>query len=164
MADANKVLERINSERYRWVDIQYTDILGFFKNVTIPTRSLDVASFKEGAVTVDRNSVLYDTGDSLTLTPDPETFAVIPWEPSTVRLIANTNSPLDPRQLLIKTKELESKAKLTFHLGSEVDFYVMDSLITDNSHFSYGAYFDSRELTMSQYGGEFEKVIADIKQ
>ncbi len=155
-ADANTVIDKINADRYRWVDIHYTDILGYMKCVTIPARNLEPSSFKEGIITVDRNSMFYEGGDYVKLIPDADTFAVIPWEPSTVRLIASADSPLDPRTLLSKTKELEAKLKLSFEVGAEIDFLVMDSLVTDNSHFSYGAYFDGRELTMSQYDGEIE--------
>ncbi|MEM0438061.1 MAG: glutamine synthetase family protein [Candidatus Micrarchaeia archaeon] len=157
MSDATKVIERINADRYRWIDIQYTDMLGHFKSITLPARMLEAQSFKEGVITVDRNSVLYEYGEDVVLTPDPSTFAIIPWEPSTVRLIASTNAPNDPRTILGKAQALEQKLKLGFRIGSELDYYLLDSMITDASKFSYGAYFDSRELPVSQYDGEFEK-------
>ncbi|MCX8200161.1 MAG: glutamine synthetase beta-grasp domain-containing protein [Candidatus Micrarchaeota archaeon] len=149
------VLERINADRYRWVDIQYTDFLGFFKTVTIPAKSLDTDSFKEGVFSVDRKSVSYTDGDSVTLIPDAGTFAVIPWEPSTVRFIASTTSPVDPRNTLGKL--LSRDQKLAYSIGTEVDFYIVDAMVTDSSKFSYGAYFDARELAMSQYDGEFQQ-------
>ncbi|MEM3364678.1 MAG: glutamine synthetase family protein [Candidatus Micrarchaeia archaeon] len=149
------VLERINADRYRWVDIQYTDFLGFLKTVTIPARHLNTDSFKEGIFSVDRKSVSYTEGDSVTLIPDPDTFAVIPWEPSTVRLIASTTSPADPRNAL--SKLISKDQKLSYSIGSEIDFYIVDAMVTDSSKFSYGAYFDARELAMSQYDGEFQQ-------
>ncbi len=154
--DASKVLDQINADRYRWVDLQYTDVLGFFKTVTIPSRNLDVDSFKVGGAVIDNYSMFYDSGEHLPLIPDPNTYAVVPWEPSTVRLIARTNSPYDPRNLLSNAQDLGKKHKISFELGTEMDFYIMDSLVTDVSHFSYGAYMDSREIAMSQYDGEFE--------
>lgn len=157
LMDAAKVLDQINADRYRWVDLQYTDLLGFFKTLTIPSRDLDVDSFKVGAAVLDYNSMFYDSGEHLPLIPDPNTYAVIPWEPSTVRFIAQTNSPNDPRAILAKAQDLGKKHKITFELGTEIDFYVLDSLVTDVSHFSYGAYMDSREVAMSQYDGEFEQ-------
>ncbi|MGC8924198.1 MAG: hypothetical protein ACP5KJ_03335 [Candidatus Micrarchaeia archaeon] len=154
--DPIKIIERIHSERYRWLDVQYTDFLGFFKHITIPASSLDVDSFKDGTINISYDTMFYDTGDYLSLIPDPNTFSVIPWEPSTVRLIAHTNSPNDPRNILAAMSENSKKNKLAFELGSETDFYLMDSLVTDNSRFSYGAFFDSREISMSQYTGILE--------
>ncbi len=153
--DGEKILERINADRYRWVDIQYTDMLGFLKTVTIPAKSLEARSFKEGVIAVDRKSVLYESGDHVSLIPDPSTFAVIPWEPSTVRFMASSTSPMDPRGILEKLAAKDQK--LAFSLGTEVDFYIMDAMVTDSSKFSYGAYFDSRELAVSQYDGEFDQ-------
>jgi len=149
------VLERINADKYRWVDIQYTDVLGNLKTVTIPAKSLDTASFREGAIAVDRKSLLYEEGDHVALIPDPSSFAVIPWEPSTVRFIASASAPLDPRSIL--EKMVSKDQKQTFFIGSEIDFYIMDAMVTDASKFSYGAYFDARELAVSQYDGRLER-------
>lgn len=155
VSDVEQVLERISTDRFRWVDIQYTDMLGFLKVVTVPAKSLDTSSFKEGVFAVDRKSLLYENGDHVALIPDPASFAVIPWEPSTVRFIASASTPKDPRNILEK---LASKdLKHVFSLGSEIDFYIMDAMVTDSSKFSYGAYFDARELAMSQYDGELQQ-------
>ena len=152
MSSVEKVLERIGMEHYRWLDIQYVDVFGFLKRITIPASKVDKESFKEGILTVDHEQVFHAEGDPLVLIPDPETFAVVPWEASTVRMVAHTDSPMDPRKRL---KEFKDAKK--FKVGSEVDFYVVDALVAEDNKNSSGIFIDSRELATSQYNGVFER-------
>jgi len=81
-----EVLEKINDDRFRWIDIYYTDVLGNYKCVTVPSRKLSKRNFKEGILAVDHESMFYTEGEHITLIPDSDSYAPVPWEPSTARL------------------------------------------------------------------------------
>lgn len=152
-----EALEKIVEDRFRWIDICYTDVLGNFKNITIPSRKLSNINFKEGAISVDHESMFYSEGEHLTLTPDANTYAPIPWEPSTARFIANSNSPNDPRNILSKANQtFEKETKSQLKIGSELDFYLIDTLILTNEDKNHVLSMDSREINMNPYKGEYE--------
>lgn len=150
-----EALEKIVEDRFRWVDICYTDVMGNFKNVTIPTRKLSNMNFKEGVINIDHESMFYTEGEHITLIPDANTYAPIPWEPSTARFIANTNNSNDPRNILSKASQLfEKETKSTLKIGTELDFYLVDTLILTNEDKNKGISLDSREINMNVYKGE----------
>ncbi len=152
---AEEALEKILEDRFRWIDICYTDVMGNFKNITIPSRKLSNNNFKEGAASIDHESMFYIEGEHLTLIPDASSYAPVPWEPSTARFIGQTNNPNDPRNILSKaTKLFEKETKSQLKIGSEIDFYLVDTLIVSNEDKNIGISLDSRELNMNLYKGE----------
>jgi glutamine synthetase len=91
------LLARAGEERIDFVNMQFTDVMGIVKSVTMPIAEL------EDALT---NGVWFDGSaiDGFTriaesdmfLMPDRSTFAVIPWEKSghsTARLICDVHKP-----------------------------------------------------------------------
>lgn len=150
-----EVLEKINDDRFRWIDIYYTDVLGNYKCVTIPSRKMSKRNFKEGIVSIDNESMFYTEGEHITLIPDADTYAPIPWEPSTARFIASGDTPNDPRNILNKASQLfEKETKCQLHIGSEVDYYLMDTLIVTNEDKNSGIALDSKEINTNIYKGE----------
>lgn len=150
-----EALEKILEDRFRWIDICYTDVMGNFKNVTIPARRLSKNNFKEGIISIDHESMFYTEGKHLTLVPDAETYGPIPWEPSTARFIANTNNPNDPRNVLNKaTKLFEKETKSILKIGTEIDYYLLDNLILTNESKNMGIALNSKEMEMNVYDGE----------
>ena len=80
MEDKSKVLKTAETEKVKFVQMQFMDILGTVKNVTIPVSRLERA-LEEG-VFFDGSSILgYATIEEsdMRLMPDPKTFTILPW-------------------------------------------------------------------------------------
>src|SRR5207302_931011 len=99
---------RIRNSGAEFLHLQFTDVPGALKSVTIPAVRLDDAL--AGGVWFDGSSVeglARTTESDLYLRPDPATFALIPWEPIPAgRLLCDLYLPdgalfvADPRQAL----------------------------------------------------------------
>jgi glutamine synthetase len=156
----DEALEKILEDRFRWIDICYTDVMGNFKIVTIPSKKLSNTNFKEGVASIDHESMFYTEGEHITLIPDSNSYAPIPWEPSTARFIASSNNQNDPRNILTKASQLfEKETKSSLKIGSEVDFYLVDTLLISNEDKNMGITYDSRELNMNLYKGEMSNAM-----
>src|SRR5712691_12681474 len=93
---AAAVMERSDEAGVRSVDLQFTDVMGAVKTVTIPADQL--ADAIEHGTWFDGSSVesLARTAESdMYLVPDLETFQVLPWvgTPPTARLICWAHTP-----------------------------------------------------------------------
>ena len=79
-AEARRVLEAIDEHNVDFLRLQFTDILGTVKNVSIPATQAEKA-FVEG-IYFDGSSIegfVRIQESDMRLTPDPSTFAVLPW-------------------------------------------------------------------------------------
>jgi len=102
----------------RHLDLQFTDVTGSVKTVTIPASELSAAL--EHGVWFDGSSVesVARTAESdMYLVPDPATFAVLPWaEAPTGRMICWLTTPEgetypgDPRRALRRATERAAAA------------------------------------------------------
>lgn len=116
------------------VHLQFTDVPGSIKSVTIPGSRL-ARAFDEGTW-FDGSSVegLARTAErDLYLRPDPTTFAVLPWEPRpTARLICGLGLPggapfeADPRAVLQASLARAAEQGWQYRVGCEVEFFVFD--------------------------------------
>src|SRR6056297_153726 len=111
-AEAENVLEEIEEKNVDFLRLQFTDILGTIKNVSVPADQAEKA-FTEG-IYFDGSSIngfVRIQESDMRLDPDPETFAVLPWrnddESAAGRLICDvidtsTGKPFsgDPRGVL----------------------------------------------------------------
>ena len=85
------LLTHVKQEHIKFIDLQFTDVVGVVKNVTIPAHELPEA-LKNG-IWFDGSSVegfVRIAESDMHLRPDISTFAVIPWlsgEEATARLI-----------------------------------------------------------------------------
>ena len=80
MATTDDVLNQIESEDVDFLRLQFTDILGTVKNVSIPASQAKKA-FHEG-IYFDGSSIegfVRIQESDMRLEPDPDTFAVLPW-------------------------------------------------------------------------------------
>src|SRR5215469_13280625 len=92
---AVEVLEQIRTQKLRWVEIFYTDLLGGFNHIHLPAETIDEDSFVGGIPKLDGSSVrgfreIYES--DMILLPDPSTFGVVPWgaeNGGTARFIAD---------------------------------------------------------------------------
>src|ERR671932_2263191 len=108
---SQEILKLVEEQQVEFISLQFTDIVGMVKNVTIPVAQL--GDCLDHGVWFDGSSIegfARIAESDMFLVPDLETFAIIPWdsEPGmqTARLICDVYTPDgkpfagDPRQCL----------------------------------------------------------------
>ncbi|MDD2421474.1 MAG: type I glutamate--ammonia ligase [Heliobacteriaceae bacterium] len=134
LADKEMVLERARQDRVKVVRLQFTDIFGVLKNVSIPVQQLPKAL--DGEIAFDGSSidgfVRIEESDMM-LRPDPATYAVFPWKPredSVARLICDVvladNKPFCgcPRTVLKLALAEAAAMGYSFMVGPEAEFFL----------------------------------------
>jgi glutamine synthetase len=127
-------VERAHGAGIEVVHLQFTDVPGAIKSLTIPSSRLE-RTLQHGAW-FDGSSVegLARTAESdLFLLPDASTFAVVPWERTpTARLICDVHLPggdpfpADPRQALKSVLAEAAELGFEYRVSIEVEFYVFE--------------------------------------
>ncbi|MFA6431535.1 MAG: type I glutamate--ammonia ligase [Candidatus Margulisiibacteriota bacterium] len=153
-AAAKEVLKRAKSDDIRFINLQFTDILGSIKSVAIPVNRL--ADVLDKGIWFDGSSILGFVRiceSDMILKPDPDTYAVTPWTPNerkSARFICDIytpdNKPFegDPRTILKNALADVKKLGFTYNCGPEVEFYLFkreDGKNTTIPH-DQGGYFD----------------------
>ncbi|GAB3691667.1 type I glutamate--ammonia ligase [Salinarchaeum chitinilyticum] len=151
------VLEEIEEEGIDFLRLQFTDILGTVKNVSIPASQAEKA-FEEG-IYFDGSSIegfVRIQESDMRLEPDPATFAVLPWreddDGAAGRLICDvinttTGEPFvgDPRTVLKSALAEAKDMGYTLNAGPEPEFFAFeedeDGRATTITH-DAGGYFD----------------------
>ncbi|MFW5938678.1 MAG: type I glutamate--ammonia ligase [Halanaeroarchaeum sp.] len=151
------VLQAIEDRNVDFLRLQFTDILGTVKNVSIPASQAEKA-FEEG-IYFDGSSIegfVRIQESDMRLEPDPSTFAVLPWQRdengAAARLICdvidtNTGEPFagDPRFVLKRALGRAEEMDYTLNAGPEPEFFVFESddegKPTTETH-DAGGYFD----------------------
>lgn len=157
MTTRDDILKTIDEEDIDFVRLQFTDILGIVKNVSIPAGQLQKA-FEQG-IWFDGSSIegfVRIQESDMRLTPDPETFAVLPWRRSSsgggvARFICDVTdidgSPFegDPRYVLKRAIGHANELGYDFNAGPEPEFFIFqrdeDGRATTQTH-DTGGYFD----------------------
>ncbi|WP_027365373.1 type I glutamate--ammonia ligase [Desulfotruncus alcoholivorax] len=136
MAELTKddVRSLVKEHNVKFVRLQFTDIFGVLKNVSIPVEQLDKAlndelmfdgSSIEGFVRIEESDMY--------LRPDPSTFVVFPWKPrdgSVARLICDIynsdGTPFtgDPRHVLRKVVAEAEEMGYSMNVGPEAEFFL----------------------------------------
>jgi len=167
MMTKDDVLSRIEEENIDFLRLQFTDILGTVKNVSIPAHQAEKA-FGEG-IYFDGSSIegfVRIQESDMRLNPDPDTFAILPWrsrrEDSTVsaRLICDvidtsTGEPFtgDPRTVLKRAIAKAEDMGFEMNAGPEPEFFVFekdeDGRATTETH-DAGGYFDLGPKDLAQ--------------
>lgn len=125
--------DMIKRNNVRFVRLQFSDIAGIVKQVTIPIDHWDRAV--ENGVWFDGSSVegfARIAESDMYLVPDLATFAAIPWEMelSTARVICDVYTPSgqpfvgDPRNILRRQLERAQKLGYDFLVGPELEFFL----------------------------------------
>ncbi len=157
MASKKEILKKIEKENIKFIRLQFTDILGTVKNVAIPAKKAKKA-LEEG-IWFDGSSIegfVRIQESDMRLDPDPETFAILPWdgkekgEKTTARIICDVidsdGEPFigDPRYVLKRTIQKGKDMGFDLMAGPEPEFFVFeeeDGKPTTKPHDS-GGYFD----------------------
>jgi glutamine synthetase len=125
------VLQLAEQQQIEIVQLQFTDILGTMKSVSIPRRELERA-LQEGIV-FDGSSIegfVRIEESDMFLRPDPATYLRYPWQPSVARLLCDIvrpdGTPFDgcPRTALRHQLAKAADAGFTLRVGAEPEFFL----------------------------------------
>jgi glutamine synthetase len=156
-SEEEAVLEQIEEENVDFLRLQFTDILGTVKNVSVPASQAEKA-FDEG-IYFDGSSIdgfVRIQESDMRLEPDPSTFAVLPWrkteESAAARLICDvmdtsSGEPFsgDPRGVLKRAIERAEELGYDVNAAPEPEFFLFeedeDGRATTKTN-DAGGYFD----------------------
>ncbi|MHB1130764.1 MAG: glutamine synthetase family protein [Chloroflexota bacterium] len=133
---AEQVLAQVEREHVRYINLQFVDIAGVVKSVTIPSHELEDCitngkwfdgSSIEGFARVAESDMF--------LKPDLRTFALVPWQrnnTTNARVICwvytphGEHFPGDPRFVLRSALAEAEQLGFDFYAGPEFEFFVFD--------------------------------------
>lgn len=161
--DNDTLVRNAKEENVLFVLLQFTDINGIIKSVTIPIHKLPEAL--EKGIWFDGSSIDGFTRiceSDMYLKPDPNTFRILPWEPAdkvAARLFCDVfmpdGSPFDgdPRYILKRAIKEAEELGFNYNVGPELEFFLFkpkeDHNIEPIPH-DIGGYFDfHRDLASS---------------
>lgn len=147
------LLKRLNDDKVRFINLQFSDILGNMKEVSIPVKRLPEAirfgTWFDGS-SIEGFARIHES--DLFLKPDVSTYAIIPWLSNsdfrTARLICDIynadGSPFlaDPRYILRKQLKKANELGYDFNVGPEVEFFLFYKEIFPPKPIDNRAYFD----------------------
>ena len=125
------VINYVSAEDVKFIRLLFLDAYGKQKNIAIMPNELE-AVFNFG-YTINSNSVLGSLCGKVVLWPDPNTISVLPWRPSTGKVIKmlcdiknldGTDFDLSGRQILKKAIEYADSKGASIFLRTEFEFYL----------------------------------------
>lgn len=176
---SNEIFEKVKNDNVKFVQLQFSDLYGIVKSLTIPAQQL--AGALEHGVWFDGSSILGFSRiceSDMYLKPVEDTYAVIPWlqseDGNTARFICDIFTPNgepfegDPRFILKKALREAEAMGYGFNTGPEMEFFLfkLENGISPLPHDKAG-YFDlttdeayniRREMTVAleKFGIEIE--------
>jgi glutamine synthetase len=171
-----KAIEFVNKEKIKFLRLQFVDINGIPKSISVPLGSDEELEdlFNDG-VLFDGSAVdgFVEVEDSdLVMKPDPNTFSLLPWRPEesgVCRFICDIytteNKPFvgDPRGLLKNSLKKLSEKGFSYNIGPEPEFFIIDQDEEGNyiPH-DEASYFDVEPLDK---GPNFRrKIVFDLEE
>jgi glutamine synthetase len=155
MITKEQIVHRVAEEGIEFINLQFTDIVGIVKSVTIPVTELDTAL--DRGIWFDGSSVegfARIAESDMYLVPDLDTYAVIPWGRDTgptARLICDVYTPGgqpfegDPRHVLKRAMREAAASGLVYQTGPEPEFFLFapdgNGRVQPRPH-DQGGYFD----------------------
>jgi glutamine synthetase len=153
--EKNRLFEQTEKDNVKFVNLQFTDIFGTVKNITIPINhlenSLEQGTWFDGS-SIEGFARIHES--DMYLKPDSETYAVIPWlnstDGNTARIICDVYKPDgkpfegDPRRILKSAVDEARKMGLDYYTGPEFEFFLFrkeNGSLKPLPH-DYGSYFD----------------------
>lgn len=158
-----------------YVHLQFSDIFGVMKNVSIPVEELNKALNNE--IMFDGSSIdgfVRIEESDMYLRPDPDTFVIFPWRTNSgveARLICDIynydGTPFegDPRYVLKRNLEEAKKLGYQFNVGPECEFYLfltdekgnLTTITQDNA-----SYFDMAPVDLGESARK--EMVSTLKQ
>ncbi len=138
-----EVLKQVAEQNISFVNMQFTDILGTLKNVTVPIERLE-ETLTHG-VWFDGSSIegfARTVESDMYLVPDLTTYARVPWDQgeglATARLICDVYTPDgrpfagDPRNILRNMLQKADDIGYTYIVGPELEFFLFKTPLDGN--------------------------------
>ncbi|MEE8183646.1 MAG: glutamine synthetase family protein [Thermoplasmata archaeon] len=136
MSDEKKdaILKTVEDEGVKFVLIQFMDILGIVKSITLPGNQLERAL--DNGVVFDGSSIVgYATIEEsdMRALPDPSTFRILPWTSGDTKcagIVCNIHEASgdrfsgDPRYVLEMMMEKAAEGGHIFNTGPEYEFFL----------------------------------------
>lgn len=129
------VLNLVEEQHVDFISLQFTDIVGMVKNVTIPIAQLP--DCLDHGVWFDGSSIegfARIAESDMLLVPDLESYAIIPWDRgegfTTARMICDVYTPDgkpfagDPRNCLKAALEEARQMGFIYNVGPELEFFL----------------------------------------
>ncbi|HEU5015236.1 MAG TPA: glutamine synthetase family protein [Roseiflexaceae bacterium] len=134
---ADDIQRLVAEQQVEFINLQFTDILGMVKNVTIPvaqlTDCLDHGVWFDGSSIEGLSRVRIAERD-MYLAPDLDTFAIVPWNSEggivTARLICDAYTPDgkpfagDPRVILKRVLGEAAQLGFDYLVSPEIEFFL----------------------------------------
>lgn len=157
------IIRLVQDEDVEFIRLQFTDILGTFKNIAITSSQLEKVLDNRCAFDASPIEGFAKGGESeLYLHPDYDTFEIFPWRPQqgkVARLICDVCYPdgtpfeADPRYILKKAIAQAQEMGYRLEVGPECEFFLFHSdengLATTLTHEQAG-YFDVSPLDQGE--------------
>ena len=174
--DVKQYLTKLEKDNVDFLQLQFTDIVGFVKTLTVPKNRFESA-LEEGVV-FDGSSVAgyaqIEESD-MRAVPDLSSYTVLPEKGKnyrTARFICQIHTPDgerfpgDPRYVLEKQLEKLHKNGMDFYVGPEFEFFIFkrdSNGNPTNTPSDYGGYFDNTPLdTASEIRQDILKTLYDL--
>lgn len=135
----NKMIQIMEQDEIRFVRLQFVDINGIPKSITVPYEKDEIKTLFEHGMPFDGSSIegFVEINDSdLLLKPDITTYSKLSWRPEETvvcRFICDIYTPEgkpfigDPRSILKQTlEELKEKYGYEYNIGPEPEFFIVD--------------------------------------
>lgn len=131
---AREMLAKADADQVRFVSLQFTDLFGTVKNVTIPVGKL--GAVLQSGENFDGSSIegfARICESDMVLRPDLDTYCVLPWTATherTARLICDVHDtegqPFagDPRFILRRVLDQAREMGFSYNTGPEVEFFL----------------------------------------
>jgi glutamine synthetase len=152
------ILEQAQKDNVQFIQLQFTDLLGMMKSLTIPVEhladSIQYGAWFDGS-SIEGFTRIHES--DMFLKPDLSTYAVIPWfkpedpeDGETARLICDVYTPDgkpyegDPRYILKQTMAEAERMSFIYHTGPELEFFLLkkDQGIVKPVPHDLAGYFD----------------------
>ena len=185
-SSAQEVLEMVCEAQINFIKLQFTDVNGFIKAVTIPSKKLEDV-FEHNAwfdgSSIEGFTRIFES--DMVLKPDVSTFAIVPWtvgtDNSAARIICDVCLPDgepfegDPRYILKKQLARAKKMGYDYYVGPELEFFLLkkENGTLKSLPFDNAGYFDQTmdlagdirgqmALYMSEFGLEIEALHHEV--
>ncbi|MFX0075043.1 MAG: glutamine synthetase family protein [Candidatus Hermodarchaeota archaeon] len=140
----NDFIELFQENNVKYIQFQFTTILGGFKGLDFP---VDIWDSMKNGTGIDGSSLgfLRTEQSDMKIVPDLSTFAILPWNPKVGRFICNvTNNkgkayPTCPRGILKRILEKAAGRGFNFLTRPELEWYLIN---IDREPADTGTYMD----------------------
>jgi glutamine synthetase len=136
MLSPDDVVSNISQYGVKWLDLQFTDLVGVLRHVTVSVKLLTPNVFSEGLGKLDGSSVRgFSTIEEsdLVLKPIPTTFALMPWSSGIARMLCSVwksgeRLVRDPRYVSERVDEYFMSSGLRPYVSAELEYFIFDKV------------------------------------